>query len=119
MNTLFFNQSGKGFDEALNDKEYWGRLVESVIGAHLLNSIRGTQIEIYYWREKNEEVDFVLKRGKILIAVEVKSSSKKERLFVLESFSRQFNPYRLLVVGWEGISVEEFLKKPASYWFSR
>ncbi len=67
-------QSSKTFQEAEKDPIFWGHLVESAVGAHLLNSIRGTQIELYYWREKDEEIDFVLKSGDSIIGIEVKSN---------------------------------------------
>ncbi len=111
---------GKSFVEAKQDKAFWGRLVESAIGAYLLNSIRGTQIELYYWREKNFEVDFVLKKGSFLTAIEVKSekSERLEKLSGMDSFAKAFGPNRMLLVGENGISVEEFLKSPVEKWVS-
>lgn len=109
---LMSAQSGKSFKEAKEDKEFWGHLVESTVGAYLLNEIRGTQIELYYWREKNQEVDFVLKKGKFLIAIEVKSSFKKEKLSGMDAFAKAYNPDKLLVIGRDGISIEDFLKMP-------
>lgn len=41
-------QSTLSFHEAKQDQKYWGRLVESTIGAHLLNKVRGTPIELFY-----------------------------------------------------------------------
>ncbi len=117
LNTaLMSSQSGKTFQEMKNDPSSWGRLVESAIGAHLANGIRGTQIELFYWREKNEEVDFVLKKGSSLTAIEVKSSSVKEKLSGLDSFNEAFRPKKLLLVGQGGIPIEDFLKTPASEW---
>ena len=54
--------------------DFWGRLVESAEGAHILNSTTGTNIEVFYWREGNQEVDFVLRSGRTITAIEVKSS---------------------------------------------
>ena len=114
---LMSSQCGRNFNEAKKDKEFWGRLVESCVGAYLLNAIRGTQIELYYWREKNLEVDFVLKKADKIVAIEVKSSDKKEKLSGLEAFDKLFKPYKLLVVGKQGILLEEFLQKDIDYWF--
>jgi predicted AAA+ superfamily ATPase len=47
----------------LIERDAWGRLVESAVGTHILNSIAGTGIETFYWREGNHEVDFVLRSG--------------------------------------------------------
>jgi uncharacterized protein len=40
---LISAQSTKTFKDAKKDRIFWGRLVESAVGAHLLNSSRGTQ----------------------------------------------------------------------------
>ncbi len=114
---LLSAQSAKDFSEAKKDSEYWGHLVESCIGSHLLNSIRGTSIELYYWRSGNKEVDFVLKKGDKLIAIEVKSGKKKESIPGLDEFNKQFTPTKLLVIGKQGISIESFLTKSAAVWF--
>ena len=111
--------SSRTFSQAKKDKEFWGRLVESAIGAYLINEIRGTGIELYYWRERNMEVDFVLKKGDFVTAIEVKSSLKKERLSGLEAFEKAFKPNRLLLVGNSGIAIEEFLKTPIEHWVSK
>src|SRR5262249_15353563 len=56
LNTALMSAPAKySFDEAKNRSEYWGRLLESAIGAYLLNSSRGTSIQVYYWREGNYE----------------------------------------------------------------
>ena len=106
---LMTAMSGQTFEEASHDHEHWGRLVESTIGAHLLNSIRGTQIELYYWREKSREVDFVLKKGKALIGIEVKSSSHSGPLHGMDAFAKAFKPKRQLCIGADGVPLEEFL----------
>ena len=67
-------QSNKTFEGAREDHAFWGRLVESTVGAHLLNSIRGTQIELFYWREEDKEVDFVLRNGENITAIEVRQN---------------------------------------------
>lgn len=102
--------------EARQDGDHWGRLVESCIGAHLLNSSFGTGIHVTYWRERNHEVDFVLQRGKNTVAIEVKSGARREGLPGMEAFARLFKPKRQLLVGGQGIGVEEFLRKPAAHW---
>lgn len=110
-------QSSLSYEEARHDPEYWGHLTESTIGAYLLNSIRGTSIKLYYWREGNEEVDFILEYGKKIIAIEVKSNKKKERLSGLAAFNELYNPYKSLLVGENGFSIQDFLKKPITDWF--
>ena len=93
----------------MSDKAFLGRLVESAVGAHLLNSIRGTQIELFYWREADKEVDFILQLGKKLIAIEVKSNQESIQHSGIDSFVKQFNPDRILLVGDQGIPLKSFL----------
>ena len=91
-------------------------MVESCIGAHLLNSSFGTNIEVTYWRERNQEVDFVIRRGNTTVAIEVKSGRSRDSLIGMEAFSKHFKPKRKLLVGGQGIALEECLSRPASYW---
>ncbi len=117
MNTALMSaQDHRSLKEARQDGDRWGRLVESCIGAHLLNSSFGTNIQIAYWRERNQEVDFVLHQGKTTVAIEVKSGGRREVFPGMEAFARQFKPHRQLQVGGQGIPLEEFLSKPAAYW---
>lgn len=101
---------------ARRDREFWGRLVESAVGAHLVNSAAGTKVEVLYWREHNREVDFVLRAGKRVVAIEVKSGRKKEALSGLAEFSKAFRPHRVLLVGPQGVPIEDFLLRPAAHW---
>src|SRR5690606_21087090 len=74
LNTALMSAtSGLAFAEARADTELWGRLVESAVGAHLANgAVRGA-CELYYWRERNFEVDFIATAAGRVVAVEVKS----------------------------------------------
>lgn len=115
---LLSAQSGKSYAEAKADHSFFGRLIESAVGAYLLNSIRGTQIELFYWREGDQEVDFVLKYGDKLIAIEVKSSRGSFHRSGIDSFIKQFKPYRILLIGDnQGIPIEKFLLTAPSSWF--
>lgn len=102
---------------AQRDREYWGRLVESAIGAHLLNSTRGKKIEIFYWLERNQEVDFLMRSGKDLVCLEGKSGRVRQRLSGMMAFTKAFKVKRQLLIGQEGIPLKEFLTKPVEYWF--
>lgn len=111
--------SGRTQAEALADREFWGRLTESAVGAHLLNASVGGECELFYWRERNREVDFVVRRGRKLVAIEVKSGRTTTSQPGMESFAKLFNPDRLLIVGPGGISLERFLTKPVGYWLDQ
>ncbi len=82
----------------------------------MFNSSLGANIHVTYWRERNQEVDFVLQRGQTVVALEVKSGARREALPGMEAFARQFTPRRQLLVGGQGIPLEEFLSHPAAHW---
>jgi hypothetical protein len=117
LNTALISaQDQRSLGEARQNGDYWGRLVESCVGAHLLNSSFGTSIGVTYWRERNHEVDFVLQQGKTVVAIEVKSGARRASLPGMEAFAKLFKPKRQLLVGGQGIAVEEFLSKPVVHW---
>ena len=117
LNTaLMTASSGYSFDEAKADRTFWGRLVESAVGAHLLNTA-GTEISVQYWRESPHEVDFVLKRGPRNIPIEVTSGSKALPLPGMDVFKDRFRPIRSLLVGERGFPLDEVLTAPAHHWF--
>jgi len=119
LNTALISASSPlSFEAAQQDRDHWGRLVESAVGAHLVNSTRGRNIEVFYWLERNQEVDFVLRAGNDVAAIEVKSGRRRERFLGMEAFSRAFRVKRQLLVGENGIPVGEFLKTPVERWLS-
>lgn len=103
------------FAEAQADRSYWGRLVESSIGAHLLNTC-DEDTKLYYWREANQEVDFILAKGRKLTAIEVKSAPNPVISKGLEGFGQKYSHARKILVGNGGVSLAEFLSQPADYW---
>ena len=108
--------SNQSFDQAQSDRDYWGRLVESAVGAHLVNDGRSKHIDVYYWLDRNREVDFILRLGNFLTAIEVKSTVKSYALPGMEAFCKKFEVNRRLLVGGQGISLDEFLMMPAEHW---
>lgn len=119
LNTaLLTAQSGLTLAEARADGEFWGRLVESAVGAHLANSAAAGECAMYYWRERNQEVDFVAKVGRRLAAIEVKSGRAPQAHRGMAAFAASFKPQRCLLVGGDGIELGEFLSRPALHWIS-
>lgn len=108
--------SGLSPAEARADHEFWGRLVESAVGAHLANAAAVGVCELFYWRERNREVDFVLRAGRTVVAIEVKSGRSPDTLPGLAAFTEAFKPRRTLLVGRDGVPVEEFLSRPVKEW---
>lgn len=116
---LLTAQSGYTFEEARADPEFWGRLVESAVGAHLANAAAAGLCELFYWRDRNREVDFVVRAGRRLTAIEVKSGRVTGALPGMEAFAGAFKPQRKLLVGGDGIPVHEFLTRPVTHWVSQ
>ena len=113
---LLTAQSGLTPAEVRADREFWGRLTESAVGAHLANAAASGLCELFYWREGNREVDFVLRHGRTVVGLEVKSGRAPDSLPGLAAFSAAFKPKRTLLVGGDGIPVEEFLSRPVTDW---
>lgn len=97
------------FEEAVSDRKFWGHVFESGVGAYLVNQAFVNHFEVYYWREQNREVDFVLRKKGSIVAIEVKSNAAK-RTEGLEAFRQKFHPTEAIIVGDGGIRAEEFLK---------
>ena len=99
---------GASFHEAQANPRLWGRLFESAVGCHILNEAFTHRICPYYWRDGNDEVDFVLQYGGKVIGLEVKSNLEKYNMG-LAAFRQRFKPHTAIVVGYEGYPAEEFL----------
>lgn len=116
LNTALISAlSGYTYAEARADRSYWGRLTESAVGAHLGNHA-GDQYQLHYWRESPHEVDFVLARGRRLLAVEVKSASAQGATQGLAAFVQQFSHAKRLVVGDGGVPLSLFLARDPCEW---
>jgi uncharacterized protein len=117
LNTaLMTAQSGLGPREARADADFRGRLVESAVGAHLAAAAATGSCELFYWREKNCEVDFVVTAGRRILGVEVKSGRHRYALSGLEAFAKRYRNARTLLVGADGIALGDFLGRPVGDW---
>lgn len=74
---------------------------------------------MYYWRERNHEVDFVVQAGRRVTAIEVKSGRAPQAHRGMMAFAAAFKPHRSLLVGGDGVALEAFLDQPAAHWTSR
>jgi predicted AAA+ superfamily ATPase len=104
--------------ETRADGEAWGRLVECAVGAHLLGAAAWGQIDVFYWRERNREIDFVVRSGRTVIGIEVKSGRERGALRGVEAFTAAFRPRRTILVGTGGVPLEEFLSGPLNPWLT-
>lgn len=106
-NALVTSLGLAGFEEARGDGSLWGWLVENAVGAHLLNHLQGAPHVVSYWRERADEVDFVVRAGEEVWAIEVKSG-RPGRAKGLAAFLHRHPRARPLIVGSGGMPLEEF-----------
>lgn len=95
------------FEQAITDRKAWGHIFESGIGAYLVSQAFVSRFEVFYWRERNDEVDFILRKKDSVVAIKVKSNAEK-RTEGLDKFKQFFKPNSSFIVGDGGIDVEEF-----------
>ena len=95
------------FEQAITDRKAWGHIFESGIGAYLISQSFVHRFEVFYWRERNDEVDFILRKKGSVVAIEVKSNAEK-RTEGLEKFRELFKPQKSFIIGDGGIGAEEF-----------
>ncbi|MDD5569847.1 MAG: ATP-binding protein [Bacteroidales bacterium] len=106
---LISSQNAETYKEVHTKPEQWGRMVESAVGAHLLNHSHTDDYRIFYWRHRDNEIDFVLKKGNKIIGLEVKSGAT-QKLSGMNAFKKQFKPNKTFLIGTTGLSWREFLK---------
>ena len=108
--------SGQGFKAVRSDPELWGRWIESIVGAHLVNSSIEYGFELFYWRDRGREVDFVVRHQGRLLAIEVKSHKRQTALPGMDAFVNAFHPDKIMLVGGGGLDVELFLSMDVKQW---
>lgn len=100
--------AGYSFDDARRDPKVWGHFFESAIGAHLVSGAFAGGYEVYYWRDGDLEVDYILKKDNRVVAIEVKSNSEMTNKGLAE-FREKYNPHRSMVVGKGGMDANVLL----------
>lgn len=104
---LMSANTGRGFEKEFTDSKRWGRWAESAVGAYLVGNAEEYGYQVYYWREENMEVDFVLEKKGKTIAIEVKSGRRSTNDGI-SVFSKKFSPKLAFVVGSGAMSFEDF-----------
>lgn len=85
-----------------------GHVFELIVGAQL----NRTGLPLFYWREGQDEVDYVLTKGKTIWAIEVKSGRRKSTKG-LSAFQRNYPSARLAIITVD--KYVEFEKDPLAY----
>lgn len=107
-NALKMVYTPQSFGSAIANRQTWGHIFESGIGAHILSQAFTHRFEVFYWRDRNDEVDFILRKHNSIIAIEVKSNAESQTTG-LERFKHEFAPKTALIVGNNGIPAADFL----------
>ncbi len=110
--------SGRSFEAARVDADFWGRLIETAVGAHLANGSHPERLA--YWKQGSREVDYVVappSAGGRPLAIEVASGRRREVQPGIAAFERAHPELRRLQIGGRGMGLEEFLSEPAESWF--
>lgn len=108
-NALISAQQSETFQQVRLQPDRWGRMVESAIGAHLINHARSGDMQLFYWRHRHDEVDFVLSYHNKVIGLEVKSGATRKAPG-MQAFQRKMRPDKVLLVGKEGLPWQDFLQ---------
>lgn len=107
-NALKMVYNPHSFEQAITDRKEWGRIFESGIGAWIVSQAFVHRFDVFYWRERTDEVDFILRKKENVVAIEVKSNADKNT-DGLTTFRDTFKPKAAFIVGDGGISAEDFL----------
>lgn len=108
-NALLTAYKGTSYEKDRIDPQIWGRWVESAVGAYLLGGAEEGSYNVYYWRERSNEVDFIIVRQEEVIALEVKSG-RRGMNSGLPKFCELFQPKHALVIGTDGIPFDDFFR---------
>lgn len=108
-NALLTAFKGTSYEKDRIDPQIWGRWIESAVGAYLLGGAEEGGYSVYYWRERSDEVDFIIVRQGEVMALEVKSGRRGMNSGI-PKFNDLFHPKHSLVIGTDGIPFEEFFR---------
>ncbi len=115
-NALVSAVAGSSFARDMDDYSWRGRLIENAVGAHLQNHLAGLPYTLYYWRQRNLEVDFIVETPRDLWAIEVKSGQTGNRKG-LSKFCKMYPEAKPLLLGYDGMSLEDFFNAvPVEDW---
>lgn len=107
-NALLSSQHPETFDEVRNNPAAWGRVIESSVGAYLANEAMKGAFSLFYWRDRNDEVDYVIEKGGKLIGIEVKSTyTRNKRGLVV--FQKRYNPAKTVSIDDNILPWHEFI----------
>lgn len=106
-NALMNCYSFLSFNRAKDNPELWGKIVESSVGAHLL-TYQEEGFNIQYYKEGNDEVDYILQYQGKTIALEIKTSNQAAK--GLDKFQAKFSPHRSYLISPQGLTWQQLIQ---------
>jgi len=106
-NALLTSGMLESFSALRANHKQWGHVVESSVGAYLLNSSLTGKFNVYYWNNGDYEVDYVLEKGDRLVSIEVKSGLDSSNSGIA-LFDKEFHPHAHFTIGTDGVPFETF-----------
>jgi len=113
-NALINAMSQLSLRESRKEKESWGWLIENAVGAYILNQ-KSISLNLYYWRERNHEIDYVVEKGKKRLLIEVKSGRRRYPA-AFKEFQKKYGPCKTITVGPGWIDWETFFTSSIDDW---
>jgi len=106
---LYSAMRAETLDDAQADTTLWGRVVENAVGAQLINQVTGDKLaRLQYWRDGDNEVDFLLQWHGKTVGIEVKSGHGPAR--GIARFNGQYPGIPTLTVSDYGLDWQTFLQ---------
>ncbi len=116
-NTALFSATwGISLEEMKRDTLRWGLLVESAVGAHLVNLSIDRNVQVAYWREGDLEVDYVVSRGRSLAGLAVKIGDRAGPHRGLSAFGSLYPRARQALIGEAGTPLGDALCRSPDSW---
>lgn len=113
-NALCAALGAETFSDVRNDADLWHKRVRSAVGAYLASLAYRNGDELFYWRESDAEVDYVLHARSGVLAIQCEGGRRADK--GLEAFGRKFSPNATLIVGSGGMPLEMFLQTDPLTW---
>ena len=111
-NALMTAMAPYGLAELRTRPDIWGHVVESAVGAHLLATAEDG-MDVMYWNEGGKEVDYVLRKGDSLAALEVKTGNLDD-ISGMKAFLAKYPHAKPYLIGNPGMSFDDFFLRTAS-----
>lgn len=97
-NGLISSMSGLKFRNAIKNKSTWGRLIENAVGAQLYFLTQKIGGELFYWRDRDDEIDYVLRVGDKVKIIEIKSGTFNQGIPAFTAFKKKYKKCDQIII---------------------